>query len=426
MKAKCVISISHSNYLYKGAGTEKCMREIKQILKKENVHYLQIFSFEKYSNLNKFSDMSNKIGVNYDENFLGIYTYSALLDLLNNISLKNDIQFVGIHINNVINHDLSYLKKFIFSTNLPITVWLHDYSSICGNSPILLDGNGVCCNNFIKNLDICKKCSKYKKVVESNDVYRFYKDIDYLIHCIIAPSNSVKRNILLYYSFWDDRIVVRPHLKFTSVAKRKGLSYPIRIAYVGGKYSHKGYEEWLQLTKCFKDNEHYEFYYLGSSVSGSSDFIKEIKVDVSEQGEKAMQNAILKQQIDVAFLWSKCQETYSYTYYESFCSGARIITNNKSGNIAEQTVCNKSGIVLNTIDELIKLMEDYDLFKTKIENYDGTYCEKYDTNDSTTNLILNGSYVAGSSKRKVKPYRFLMLLYLAKNNLIRKKGKNAR
>lgn len=426
MRSKCVISISHSNYLYKGAGTEKCMRETRNILISKDIHYLQIFSFEKYSNLYKFSDMSNKVGVNYDDTFLGIYTYSSLLSLLNNVSIENKTEFIGIHINNVINHDLCLLKEFIQSIKLPVIVWLHDYSSICDVSPILLDGNGVCCNNFSKNLSICTKCSKYLNSFEENDVFDFYNQINDSIKHIIAPSESVKRNTLVRYTFWNNKISVRPHLKFSDKVKRKDVSYPIKIAFVGGKYSHKGYREWQELTNVFKDNKNYQFYYLGSSISDTVDYIKDIRVDVATQGENAMKNAIRNNNIDIAFLWSKCQETYSYTYYESFCSGARIITNEKSGNIAEQTIKNKSGLVLENVNELIELMSNFDEFKKKINSLDGCYFANYETNDSIENLVLNGSLYGTAPMKKVKSYKFLMLLYITKNNLIRKKGNNAK
>ena len=198
------------------------------------------------------------------------------------------------------------------------------------------------------------------------------------------------------------------------------------MAFVGGKYSHKGYREWQELTNIFKNNKNYQFYYLGSSISDTVDYIKDIRVDVATQGENAMKNAIRNNNIDIAFLWSKCQETYSYTYYESFCSGARIITNEKSGNIAEQTIKNKSGLVLENVNELIELMSNFDEFKKKINSLDGCYFANYETNDSIENLVLNGSLYGTAPMKKVKSYKFLMLLYITKNNLIRKKGNNAK
>ena len=421
MNEECIISISHSNYLKKNAGTEKCMREIKKLLANNKIHYLQIFSFEKYSKLYKLSDMSNKIGINYDDKFLGIFSYNSLLGLIKKIEVQKNVKFIGIHINNVINHDLKLLKNFLMTIRLPIVVWLHDYSAICEDSPVLLKEPGESCNNFTKDKKICCKCKKYRK---ENKIYQFYKIIDERVDSVIAPSESVKNNILLRYNFWKNKIYIRSHLKLRKLKKRDKLSDPIKIAFIGGKYLHNGYREWKILLENFKNNPMYKFFYLGSSDIKDEKEINNIFVDVSLQGENAMKNAVRYNNIDVAFLWSKCQETYSYTYFEALCGGARIITYVNAGNIADRVRVEKSGIVFENIQELIYLMRNSTKFRDTLENLEDLYYSDYDINNSLDYIVPKGNCdISRIMTKKERCYMFLTVIYMMSNWIKRLRDK---
>ena len=62
--------------------------------------------------------------------------------------------------------------------------------------------------------------------------------------------------------------------------------------------------------------------------------------------------------IDVAFLWSICPETFSFTLYESLSAGCAILTNRNSGNIqAYVREHPETGVVLDDEKALMKLFE---------------------------------------------------------------------
>lgn len=423
MTEKCIVSISHSNYLIKNAGTEKCMREIQKVLLDSNIHYFQIFSFEKYSNLYKMCDMSDKIGVNYDNQFLGIYSYKSLPRLINEIQKRKNVRMTGLHINNVINHDLGLLKAFLKTIDLPIVVWIHDYSAVCEKSPILLLESGVACNNFSKDVRICSSYSKCKDYCRGKDsVYEFYKDIDYLVESVIAPSDCVIRNILNRYYFWKEKIILRPHLKLSGIQERKKLSYPLRIAFIGGKYVHKGIDEWKVIIETFKNSPYYKFYYLGSSVENSLTEENKVFVDISLQGDMAMLNAIRENNIDLAFLWSKCQETYSYTYYEALCGGTRIITSTDSGNIADSVIKDGAGLVFENFHDLIDEMKDCKRFKENLEQVSNTCPLLFEINSSLKHIVPNGDCSVPNTSKKIKRYKLLTTAYIVSNIIKRVKA----
>ena len=71
--------------------------------------------------------------------------------------------------------------------------------------------------------------------------------------------------------------------------------------------------------------------------------------------------------IDIAFLWSICPETFSFTLYESLAAGCYVITNPASGNI--QDVIKKDtqlGMVYPTETEMLAAFDSADLIETNI------------------------------------------------------------
>lgn len=394
------------------------MREVKSVLLSERVHYLHIFSFEKYSKLYKISDMSNKVGVNFDDNFLGIFSYKTLCELTAKIENEKNVTIVGIHINNVINHNLFLLRQVLTELDLPITVWIHDYSAICEYSPIMLTKKKQCCNNFSVDLRICEKCVNYRKSnIEELDCFSFYKSLDTLVDSVIAPSNSALYNVLKRYFFWTNKIHLRPHLAFDDFKNRAVISEPLRIAFLGGKYEHKGYKEWKELVGSLKKNNDYEFYYLGADTIDDEKNVHNIFVDVSSQGNTAMLEAVRNNNINVAFLWSKCQETYSYTYYEALCGGALVFTNPLSGNIKDEVYRNNTGLIFKNINELIEIMGDTKKLIAILNEMDKKYPSHYDYNFSTENLIAD-YFTTGSNSnisrydKKVNRCNVLSLIYI--------------
>ena len=58
-----------------------------------------------------------------------------------------------------------------------------------------------------------------------------------------------------------------------------------------------------------------------------------------------MTKALRDNDIQVALLWAKWPETYSYTFYESLSANLYIITNRVSGNITNQVEERRCGMI---------------------------------------------------------------------------------
>jgi glycosyltransferase involved in cell wall biosynthesis len=71
-----------------------------------------------------------------------------------------------------------------------------------------------------------------------------------------------------------------------------------------------------------------------------------------------MIDALRKNEIDVAFLWSICPETFSFTLYEALAAGCFVITNPASGNIQAYIKANPAaGLVVDDEHALMELFE---------------------------------------------------------------------
>ena len=74
-------------------------------------------------------------------------------------------------------------------------------------------------------------------------------------------------------------------------------------------------------------------------------------MDYRDKNSLTMQQQLSKLNIDIVFQWSKCQETYSYTYFEAFEAGCYVVTNKNSGNIAEMTSQQNNGKAFESFED---------------------------------------------------------------------------
>jgi hypothetical protein len=83
----------------------------------------------------------------------------------------------------------------------------------------------------------------------------------------------------------------------------------------------------------------------------------------------SMVEALVHNKIDVAFLWSLCPETFSFTLYESIAAGCFVLTNRDSGNIGAYVKENPDqGFVLRDEGGLFSLFSG-DSLEVAVTNY---------------------------------------------------------
>lgn len=286
-------------------------------------------------------EIRKSVMVHIDEKYYNIFTISEFIDKFREVK--------GVIIHSV---EIGYETVGNIISNMKIAgniiYYIHDYMCI--------GGKYKGCKGFMK--EKCKECNEYDKC---RKIYEFHFGFFQNAQVkIIAPSDIVKNKVERIYPF--AKIIVIGHLsyKIKDIMKSKPIG-KIRIAYLGSPAKKKGIDDFIKLAGEFKDK--YEFFLLGKGYEKDNKYgIKCVDVEIDKNKGITMVEALKKNEIDIAFLGSKCQETYSYTFYEAFESGLFVITTKESGNICEAVKKNNNGKVFNCIEDISQFLhncEDY-------------------------------------------------------------------
>lgn len=428
---KLIISFSHSNYLLKSSGTEKYIRELSSVFSNNNIHHLNFFAFH-----NKFTKFKNSefTGVILDNKFIGIYKYNNIFDIVKQIKNKYSYQLTDIHLQHLKNHPLEKISNLINKLSLPVTVFLHDYFTICNRETLLKTDNEFC-GITLPNEEKCNTCGNKKNgLLHKKEIIQFLYKIKKNINYIIAPSEFVKEKWSFVYKDFEEYVVVRPHIKLIDNENRIYIHDKIRLAFVGGQLSFKGFDKWISLVNEIKTNniEKFELFYFGTGEK-EIDLVKNVYVSIAKQGENAMVDKLKEYEIDCAFVWPILPETYSYVYYELSVAGVFILTNFIAGNISNEVLKNKNGIVFKNYEECSKLIINTEDLKNKINEYQqfGEFHPKelrindslefivsgFKTKKEKTEKTENTDSTGNTDNYHIYKYHILTAIYSKKHNL---------
>lgn len=372
MQERCIIYISSSNYKKVAAGTEKFINELTGLFIKDKVHSIHFFPLSRVNNyINKFGLAKNFIGVNYDGVFQGVYLIEDLESAIAYLEQRYNVKCDRVIINQLHDWNLQPLEKLMHRMKLSVIVVVHDYMMVC---PYIMldDRDKFVCGRVIDkpSKKRCMNCVYSDKALGYYyAINAFFESINQYICRIVFPSKSAEANWLAVYPLFSDRAVIRPHLEYKTTVITKKWPTKIKIGYLGTISELKGYEEWVRLLRCL-DKEKFEFFYFGKGTGiAEKDGANAVYVDSNSDNSPKMADQLKENQIDVAFLWSKCLETYSYTYFEAYEAGCFILTSNASGNITDQVKINMNGETFNSLNDCIVFLNNND-WKTRISKID--------------------------------------------------------
>lgn len=371
-RSNCVLIISHSNYLIKSGGVENFIREYGSILKNRDIHYIHVFPIievnKKFELITCGRSTKEYIGLSFDGKFQGIWKEKDLVSVVENILKMNTCVLNNSQIHHFHGWNIKLLTKALRLLNVPVYIFVHDLEMLCPN--MFLAGAEEQCKVIVPvaGESICKRCIYHDVDFERfTEINQALKEILFLIHSIYVPSQNTMNHFVRAFPQFKNLIQVRSHLTYVLEHKDLTINKPIRVAYLGSVEAHKGYEEWKRLVDSIS-NIDYEFFYFGIRRIDDKR-VKCVRVDSRNTQLKSMTEQLKEYNIDIAFLWSKCQETFCYTYYEAFEAGAYVITNDKSGNICDQVRKNQNGIVFNDISECIGLMKNVEMMERKLDDF---------------------------------------------------------
>ena len=235
-------------------------------------------------------------------------------------------------------------------------LWLHDFFTICP-SYTLRRNNAVFCGAPELTSNSCSLCVHGEARQKHQRRMQTFFD-RYRVH-VIAPSRSA-------LELWRERSGfaavsehVEPHIELTWRPRERELEMdraaPIRVAFLGATMDHKGWPHFQRLADRFNDGREYEF--LSFGLQPGSPTIRHRAVGSLASDSQDMIQALKTERVDVVIHWPTTHETFSLTTYEALQSGAYVITNTVSGNVAATVEQVGRGVVLTDENDLANLFD---------------------------------------------------------------------
>jgi hypothetical protein len=313
---------------------------------------------------------------------LNFIRHSIKNQLINNISFEN----FCLWINNkgVLN------KIYNLTKNLSVKkiIFLHDTLFRCPATFLYVNGKYCGAADKAFKVSKCYKCENGGLRIFSDK--KIFTKFFNLVDEIICPSTFIKDLLCSYYQghkFLNKAKVIehlkKQQLKIEANSNKISHGQKIKIAYLGNIGKIKGFDEFIQLATDKELKKHYEFFIIGQKYEGKErDGIKNIEASYGNKDKSSITGSVIsdilyKEKINIAFLFSKIPESYSYTMHEADSACVPIITSCDSGNIAHQIIKgNIRGNVFPDISDVTKFFLDKRRVASFIESGDSVFLKK--------------------------------------------------
>ena len=373
-----VLSISHNNYLTETTGgVQVYIARQQKSLFSQGVSYLHLFpnKFNLYL-LEQHSQFL--IGINIDGVYLGVSEVDQVLAALRQL---DGLALESFHIHHLMGFNIHAVEQILEFSNRQAEFWLHDFFSLCPSYHLLRNDVEYCGAPSLDSnaCGICKYGLLRKQQLPT--LQNLFAKYDLTV---IAPSNFSLNlwQTKFPYQGSNSKVVPLLTIRWTEPIQVNPSRDHLSIGYIGFPLEQKGWKTWMDLTDTLRADDRYRFYHF-SSVKGTPGNYKRIHVAVTPAKPTLMIDNLIKENIDVAFLWSVVPETFSFTLHESLAAGCFIVTNKKSGNIQDFLHQHpQHGIVLDHENDLLDLLSGDGLI---------SLVQEYQRNGKPTGALVHDS-----------------------------------
>lgn len=391
MKEKFVLSIGFTQYLRDRGGMSKVIMEHQNLFNEAQVSYVHLFAVKKLMCRDRIT-LFSYFGMYIDGKYEGIFSAAQITQWLSD-KFGQGHCLLDVHL-----HHMLYMKpenvKAILEAlpEVSVKVFLHDYYLACSNYNLMKNGETFCGGRGLDK-ELCNGCKAYERSVETEQ--KLHAMLNSFVDRItfISPSFITKNIFLTFHPEYKEKVMVLPH-QIPKLHYRENLDElkdgeKIRVAFMAMPRVHKGWQTWEKLVSRMRGKD-YEFIVFNSSNEQYEDAEK-VKIEFTEQNLNAMVEALRKKKVHIAFLWSICAETYSYTYFEALSSNCFVVTYKDSGNIADSVRRENTGCVFETEDEMLELFSSPEKVREMLNKYRRTTAggpEYLEKNCEIVNLTL--------------------------------------
>ena len=382
--SKYILGFVHSNISLEAAGVEKYILNEVELLKKISVKMLNIFPLRNSDSFFDRNILKNYYGIIYEGRFYGAYTKEEIIALVQLLE-KVNCSLLEIQIHHLKNYQLDELMWIFKQIDSKIRFFVHDFFSLCYTGIMLRNGKEFCGVGTIPE-NKCMGC----ECGENNQIH-FGKMMSFICGLkerliLVFPSQSTADIWKQTYGELVKEHIILPHLKIKEEKREKINRFhkKIRIAFVGAPIFHKGWDDYVDITEKI---DRYEYYHFGVQPGTTGNW-KQIPVSYLKDGEDAMTNALLDNQIDIVLMLTKCAETYGYTLYESALADCMLISLENRGNISDTIRKNKWGYVFKTQNDLLQYLQNEENVASDLKKfYENKIQLKCEVNDELIHLI---------------------------------------
>ena len=410
-----VVSFAYGQYTTGSGGTDKAILNQQELLNNSGISFVYFYPITRINRMIKFCG-DQTWGIIIDGMDCGLIETKGIIGALDRFQSQGKRLYCVIihHLNRI---SIMELDSLLDAIKGRVFLYLHDYRTICPWGG-LIDSNDHYCRSSFPSAGKCGDCKKYHENKGLECKRMIYKYADRIV--FIAPSEAAKVEWVKTYNDLAEKVYVIEHkIPTGQYYGNNDIIKPnekIKVAFVGYQSNLKGWKYWKKAIISAQNSGANEEFYQFGTVQDHMVFVKEVHVDFKES-ETAMTDALRKEGIHCAVLWSIWPETFSYTYYEAWASNCFILTNRISGNIAAQVEKNGNGYVADDPEELEFLLCETDRLREMINNYRAKRMvnpDKLIDNEEIRELILAEECDIIADK---KDYKSRKIKHLIKNIL---------
>jgi hypothetical protein len=361
--SRYVLTISHSDFLSGVGGVEKLIGEELFLLHGRGVSQIQVCPYRWWESPDGNEWQKWHVVVNVDGVSLGEMSIFQLSAALRYLTTEHAANAVAVHVHHLLLWSLPAARQLIESVGKPLTrFFFHDFHCVCPQYNLLYNKERYCAGPA-NNFSLCPTCSSGSQRLAEKDSMK--EIIDTLADELVVHSVFTKTVIGQAYPEYAERIRVIPYFADkwgprnpdARADKISAAGYRPRIAFMGHPAAHKGWRTMLTLAADTGVREKFFLYHLGVNPQ-QIPHVRHVPVSFQEHGKEAMTDALVRENIDMALIWSIGPETYGIVAYEALAANCFILTHCDSGNVADLVRKTGKGVVFNDEAELLAFLHD--------------------------------------------------------------------
>ena len=346
------LTVSHDDAFRNVGGLQLCVQREHAAFAAQGVGGLHLYPVDTWPTLRE--DGGGPVGVSVAGEAWGAWTAQDVGAALAAALPPSGRRTFALH--SLLGHDPAAVEAILRAGGFDRGVfWLHDFASLCAGIHLMRD-DLVDCGAPPAASAACGICLYGPRRALHADAHR--RLIQAFGLEVLAPSGVALETWREGGGFIDFHARVLPLAGLAEATcdapEPPSADGVLRTAFLGFPASHKGWGVFRDLVERFADDPRYAFLQFGAQGGGYSR-MRFVETRVSADSPLAMRDALVREGVDVALVWSLWPETFCFTALEAAAAGAAVLTGPESGNVAAQVSAGLPGLTLPDEAELVRL-----------------------------------------------------------------------